>query len=309
MRRFPCHLLKALIWLCPVLVSQAQLQDGNHYHLLRGSSRSLQESTNEQDNNAKMLNSLLRLALPTVNDEIRQQAPDPFSTDQTGTYNIGSSRIPLWCKSASFDFDYTVGEIVGLSDMYIESMSVLPFSVGLDPGLIRTDWMGSFMAKVATPSMIMANDLHGTLKATCPENGNERTLSLSGAMVAVAPTLEGRMDLAGRLCGAGTMAFQNASIPNPMDVGYDNIITSIDESPSWLPSFLLESLVGYFAEVYKQDLIDFVEPRMRPAIESSLVETAFSSPTDLIPMNLGFMRSSVEHGIERLFGLDGEEDP
>jgi hypothetical protein len=71
--------------------------------------RSLQVNDGSPIADELLLNGLIRFALPLVNNAIKESAPDPFITEHGGRYELGSSRIPLWCKSASFYFDYSVG--------------------------------------------------------------------------------------------------------------------------------------------------------------------------------------------------------
>jgi hypothetical protein len=87
-----------------------------------------------------------------------------------------------------------------------------------------------------------------------------------GKMVAVEPTLGGQIDLAGNLWMTGYLTIDSASIPNPLSLGYADILISIDEQPTWIPSFLIESLVSFLAETFKEDLVAFVEPRIRPSM-------------------------------------------
>jgi hypothetical protein len=39
---------------------------------------------------------------------------------------------------------------------------------------LNTKWSGKFSSSLATQSNLMANDVRGTLRAICPENGNVR---------------------------------------------------------------------------------------------------------------------------------------
>jgi hypothetical protein len=90
----------------PVLIISLLATLTNAEHLRK---RSLQVDAGSPVPDESLLNGLLRFALPLINDAIEKSAPDPFVTEHRGTYNLGSSRVPLWCKSASFDFDYSVG--------------------------------------------------------------------------------------------------------------------------------------------------------------------------------------------------------
>jgi hypothetical protein len=143
-----------------------------------------------------------------------------------------------------------------------------------------------------------------------------------GKMVAVEPTLGGQIDLAGNLWMTGYLTIDSASIPNPLSLGYADILISIDEQPTWIPSFLIESLVSFLAETFKEDLVAFVEPRIRPSIVESLLNTEAFSPSALVPFHLGFARNAADqrassflHGVSRFFGwgygneFDGDSLP
>lgn len=134
-------------------------------------------------------------------------------------------------------------------------------------------------------------------------------------MVAMEPSLGGQIDLAGNLCVTGYLTIDSASIPEPLSVGYSDIVISIDEQPTWIPSFLLESLASYLAEVYKEDLVAYVEPRMRRSIVESLMNTTAYAPYALFPYHLGFARNAADqraasflNGVSRFFRSDGGDD-
>lgn len=167
--------------------------------------RSLQVNAGSPVTDESLLNGLLQLVLPLVNDAIKESAPDPLFTENRGMYNLGSFWIPLWCKSASFDFDFIVGgrsslqkrallvfaisdklcvsfaiylEVVGLSDVYIDTMMVERGTGFVTCNVLNSKWSGNFSLSMATQSNLMANDLRGTLRASCDENGNERRLTM-----------------------------------------------------------------------------------------------------------------------------------
>jgi hypothetical protein len=134
-------------------------------------------------------------------------------------------------------------------------------------------------------------------------------------MVAMEPFLAGQIDLAGDLCGSGLLTIDRASIPEPLSVGYSEIFIDIDEQPPWIPSFLLESVASYLAEMFKEDLVAFVEPRIRRSIVESLVTTNVFAPNVLVPYHLGFARNAADeraasflNGVSRFFSWGGGND-
>ncbi|CAB9517462.1 expressed unknown protein [Seminavis robusta] len=215
-----------------------------------------------------LVNFLITLALPKVNDGIKLNAPDPFPANQTGTYHIASKWIPLWCKSASIDLDYSVGEILGLSELYVDSLSTVNINVNHDD----SEWSGSFLASIATPGMITADNFQSTLRASCAANGRERTWTVvGGEMVAVSPTLDLQLDISGTLCGPGCLELGNASIPHPLDLSYASIVANVEESPWYVPGLVMERFVGFGSDILRADVMQFVDIQMRPKIEESLL--------------------------------------
>ena len=126
-------------------------------------------------------------------------------------------------------------------------------------------------------------------------------------------TLAGAVELAGSICG-GLLRIDVAQILNSLKIGYSSVDASLDNVPPFIGS-IVTTVTTQLSTLMKADLINTIEPVLRPIIQQQLAEAATFAPVHVIPANLGLVRNDFSrrfqglvNGTSQILGLS-EESP
>ncbi|CAB9519453.1 expressed unknown protein [Seminavis robusta] len=274
-----------------VLSDAAALRSNVTYNSNTTRPRALQEDCSV---NAALLNDLINLALPTINDAIQQYAPDPLELNLAGTINAGFLDI-LGC-SLSTDLTYNFGGISGLSGIFIETLEVIPGTESISAGCSTTLWSGAFNVVIASLSSLSLNDLGANWIANAC--GLAISPGVGGNIVTNNPYIGGTIDLAGEVCGAA-LNINFAQVIDSLTISYSSVEASLDNIPPFLGD-VVTTATRELSILLQNELINQVEPAIRPVIEEQLVSAQFFSPTRVIPIQMGFLRNGMIQGMQSL---------
>ena len=89
-----------------------------------------------------------------------------------------------------------------------------------------------------------------------------------GDLTTVNPTLGGLVEMAGNLC-AGVISVNSATILDTLSVGFDSITVDLTGVPSVF-STVVSDVTTQLSSAFNDELTSFVEPTIRPIIQSEL---------------------------------------
>jgi len=258
---------------------------------------------------AGLLNRLIALLLPVVNTAFKILVPEFLALPSADRFNVGE--LNLFVCRARADMSYDLGAIKGLNSMAIESLTVRKGTENVNFRCFETLWNAAFEMTIASDTNFTVGDLGaGVWLDGC---GLDFVREFGGGVNTFKPRMSGTVNISGALQGR-TALIDFANIAESLTVDYDSIEAYMNDVPAEFNEFITNA-TREVSGAMKEELIDTVEPSIKPVVQESLLQSRSLSYGEYLSINSGFASNAVKRqavsfyqSATSFFGFGGKDE-